>query len=146
MSGCGCYRRRSAAGPQTGIRDPCSVARVALIAVLAVPVLAAFSIAPGLVLRTAFGAEYESGDAILLTLGVAYALLALTYLAVQFLLGMGRRGPLLGLAVVALAEPLVLVALDDAETFAAAVLVLQAIAAVVALGSAFRRPRESPAR
>jgi O-antigen/teichoic acid export membrane protein len=135
--------RRAAAA-----RDPRPVlARaLALIAALAVPALAAFAVVPGLVLRTAFGADYESGDAILLTLGVAYALLAFTYLAVQFLLGMDRRGPLWGLAAVALAEPLVLAALDDADTFAAAVLVLQAIAAVVAVGSALWPPRASAAR
>ena len=135
--------RRAAAN-----RDPRPVLgrALALIAVLAVPALAAFAVVPGLVLRTAFGADYESGDAILLTLGVAYALLAFTYLAVQFLLGMDRRGPLWGLAAVALAEPLVLAALDDADTFAAAVLVLQAIAAVVAVGSALWPPRASAAR
>ena len=134
--------RRSAAA-----RDPRPVLgrALALIAVLAMPALAAFAIVPGLVLRTAFGAEYESGETILLTLGVAYALLAVTYLAVQFLLGMGRSAALWGLAAVALAEPLVLAALDDAEAFAAAVLALQAIAAVVAVGSALRRPRTSRA-
>jgi O-antigen/teichoic acid export membrane protein len=119
---------------------------VALIGVVALPALAAYAIAPGLVLRLAFGAEYESGDEILLALGVAYTLLALTYLAVQFLLGMGRRGPLWGLAAVALAEPLVLAGLDEPATFAAAVLALQAIAAVVAVGSALWRPRASPVR
>ena len=118
----------------------------ALIGVVALPALTAYAIAPRLVLRLAFGAEYESGDEILLALGVAYALLALTYLAVQFLLGMGRRGPLWGLAAVALAEPLVLAGLDEPGTFAAAVLALQAIAAVVAVGSALWPPRASPAR
>jgi O-antigen/teichoic acid export membrane protein len=135
--------RRAAAA-----RDPRPVLgrALALIAVLAVPALAAFAAAPSLVLRTAFGADYESGDDILLTLGVAYALLAFTYLAVQFLLGMDRRGPLWGLAAVALAEPLVLAALDDSATFAAAVLAIQAIAAVVAVGSALWRPRALAAR
>ena len=134
--------RRAASG-----RDPRPVLgrALALIAVLAVPVLTSFAVVPGLVLRTAFGTDYESGDAILLTLGVAYALLALTYLAVQFLLGMGRRGPLWALAAVALAEPLVLVTLDDAEAFAAAILALQAVAAFIAVGSALRSLRASPA-
>ena len=135
--------RRAAAA-----RDPRPVLgrAFALIGVVALPALTAYAIAPRLVLRLAFGAEYESGDEILLALGVAYALLALTYLAVQFLLGMGRRGPLWGLAAVALAEPLVLAGLDEPGTFAAAVLALQAIAAVVAVGSALWPPRASPAR
>ena len=135
--------RRAAAA-----RDPRPVLgrAFALIGVVALPALTAYAIAPRQVLRLAFGAEYESGDEILLALGVAYALLALTYLSVQFLLGMGRRGPLWGLAAVALAEPLVLAGLDEPGTFAAAVLALQAIAAVVAVGSALWPPRASPAR
>ena len=59
---------------------------------------------------------------------------------------MGRRGPLWGLAAVALAEPLVLAGLDEPGAFAAAVLALQAIAAVVAVGSALWPPRALPAR
>jgi O-antigen/teichoic acid export membrane protein len=123
-------------------RDPRPVLgrTFALIAAVAAPALTVYAIVPELVLRTAFGEEYASGDEILLTLGFAYALLALTYLAVQFLLGMGRSGPLWALAAVALVEPLVLAALDDLGAFAAAVLAIQAIAAGVAVGAALRRP------
>jgi O-antigen/teichoic acid export membrane protein len=113
----------------------------ALIAVVAVPALAAYAIVPGLVLRTAFGPEYESGEGILLALGVAYALLALTYLSVQFLLGIHRRGPLWGLALAALAQPLVLATLGDLDSFARSVLAIQAVAAAIAVGSALWRPR-----
>jgi O-antigen/teichoic acid export membrane protein len=121
-------------------RDPRPVLgrAFALIAVVAAPALLAYAIAPRTVLGTAFGTDYESGEAVLLVLGVAYALLALTYLAVQFLLGMGRRAPLWGLAAAVVAEPLVLAAIGDLESFALAVLVVQAVAAVVAVGSALR--------
>jgi O-antigen/teichoic acid export membrane protein len=111
----------------------------ALIGVVAVPALAVYAAVPRLVLGTAFGSEYESGDEILLLLGVAYALLALTYLAVQYLLGMHRRGPLWGLGAVAAAEALVLANLDSLRSFAVAVLVIQAAAAAVTVGAALRR-------
>jgi O-antigen/teichoic acid export membrane protein len=110
----------------------------ALIGVVALPALAAYAVVPRLVLGTAFGSEYESGDEILLVLGVAYALLALTYLSVQFLLGMGRRGPVWALAVAAVAEPVIVLATDRLSTFALAVLAVQAAAAAVAVGAALR--------
>ena len=69
--------RRAAAG---GDPRPVLARALALIGVVARAALAAFAVVPRLVLRTAFGSEYESGDEILLVLGVAYALLALTYL------------------------------------------------------------------
>jgi O-antigen/teichoic acid export membrane protein len=124
-------------------RDPRPVlARAfALVGIVAVPALIAYAIVPRLVLRTAFGSEYEPGEDILLVLGVAYALLALTYLSVQFLLGMGRRAPLWALAAAAVAEPLILVVTDTLGTFAVAVLGVQAVAAAVAVGSALRHGR-----
>jgi O-antigen/teichoic acid export membrane protein len=129
--------RRAAGG-----RDPRPVlARAfALIAVVAIPALAAYAIVPRLVLRTAFGSEYESGESILLLLGAAYGLLALTYLAVQFLLGMRRHGPLWALAAAAIAQPILLATMDGLDDFAVAVLGIQTVAAVVAVGAALRRP------
>ena len=128
--------RRLAAG-----RDPRPVLGRAfgLIAVVAAPALVAYAVVPRLVLGTAFGSEYESGESILLVLGVAYALLALTYLAVQFLLGMDRRAPLWGLAAAALAEPAILAGMDALESFAIAVLEVQAVAAALAVGTALRQ-------
>ena len=111
----------------------------ALIGIVAVPALLVYAAVPRLVLGTAFGAEYESGDEILLLLGVAYALLALTYLAVQYLLGMHRRGPLWGLAAVAAAEALVLTNLDSLRSIALAVLAVQAAAAAITVTAALRR-------
>jgi O-antigen/teichoic acid export membrane protein len=121
-------------------RDPRPVLgrAFALIAATAAPALLAYAVLPRLVLGTAFGSDYESGESILLILGIAYALLALTYLAVQFLLGMGRRAPLWGLAAAAVAEPLVLAGIGSLRPFAVAVLVVQAVAAAVAVGSALR--------
>ncbi|HET8755122.1 MAG TPA: hypothetical protein VFM58_03885 [Solirubrobacteraceae bacterium] len=128
--------RRGAAGADP---RPVLLRAFALIGVVAVPALAVYATVPRLVLGTAFGSEYESGDEILLLLGVAYALLALTYLAVQYLLGMHRRGPLWGLGAVAAAEALVLANLDSLRGFAVAVLAVQAAAAAITVGAALRR-------
>lgn len=127
--------RRAAAG---GDPRPVLARAFALIGLVAVPALAVYAVVPRLVLGTAFGSEYESGGEILLVLGVAYALLALTYLSVQFLLGMGHRGPVWGLAAAAVAEPIVLLGTDRLGTFALAVLGVQAVAAALALSAALR--------
>lgn len=130
--------RRAAAG-----RDPRTVlARaLALIAVLAVPALVIFAVIPSLLLRVAFGGDYESGDAILALLGVAFALLACTYVAVQFMLGLHRRRFVAVLAVAAVVEPVLLAGADDLTGFAVRVLAVQAAAAIaiVALGARVRR-------
>ena len=127
---------RAAAG---GDPRPVLARAFALIGVVALPALLAYALVPRLVLGTAFGSEYESGDEILLVLGVAYALLALTYLSVQFLLGMGHRRAVWWLA----AWPprrsrSSCSATDRLSTFALAVLGVQAVAAAIAVGAALR--------
>ena len=64
---------------------------LAVIGAVSACALAVFAAVPALLLRIAFGAEYESGSTVLLTLGAAYALLAATYIGVQFLLSMRQR-------------------------------------------------------
>jgi hypothetical protein len=89
-------------------------------------------------LRTAFGADYESGAGVLLQLGGAYALLAVSYLCVQFLLGLHRRAFALVLAVMAVAEPLLLLGAGDLEAFARTVL-LDGFTAVLLLAVSLAR-------
>ena len=73
-------------------------------------------------------------------LGAAYALLATTYLCVQFLLGLHRRVFVPVLAVMAAAEPLLLLGAGDLQAFARTVLLVQAVTAVLLLAlSAVRR-------
>ena len=72
------------------------------------PALAAFAIFPTLLLKIAFGPDIASGDEVLLPLGVAFALLACTYIAVQFLLGLHRRLFVAWLLIVSLLEPVLL--------------------------------------
>jgi O-antigen/teichoic acid export membrane protein len=115
---------------------PVLVRALGLIALLSIPILAIFGLVPTLLLRIAFGADYESADGILLALGAAYCLLAATYVTVQFLLGLHRRAFVLFLLVTAAAEPIVL---RDAATlgdFAWRVLVLQAVTAAGTLAVA----------
>src|SRR3954451_17874050 len=128
--------RRAAAG-----RDPREVLlkALAVIAVLSAGALAIFAAVPELLLRTAFGADYESGSTVLLQLGAAYALLAVSYLCVQFLLGLHRRAFALILAVMAVAEPLLLTGAGDLKAFAGTVLLVQAVTAVLLLGVSLAR-------
>jgi O-antigen/teichoic acid export membrane protein len=129
--------RRAAAGA-----DPRPVLGrgLALIAALSACALTIFGLVPELLLRTAFGAEYEAGADVLLTLGAAYALLAASYPCVQFQLGLHRRHFALVLAVMAVAQPLLLLGADDLAAFARTVLLVHAVTAVGLLAlSAVRR-------
>ena len=125
--------RRAATGA-----DPRAVlARgLGVIGAIAACALIVFATVPALLLRTAFGAEYETGESVLLALGAAYALLAAAYISVQFLLGLRHRWFAAALGVVALIEPILLASADDLESFASAVLLVQALAACVALSAA----------
>jgi len=135
--------RRHAAG-----RDPRGVFVRALVVVLAVgvPCLLVYAAAPKLVLKIAFGPQYESGSQALLLLTAAMTLLACTYLAVQLLLAMHARWFLAVLGVVALLEPVLLLTLgrgDDLSAFAAIVFAVQAVGAAFTLALALRPRRWS---
>lgn len=131
--------RRAAAGG-----DPRTVLVRALLVIgaLSACALTIFGLVPALLLRTAFGPAYESGADVLLTLGAAYTLLAASYLCVQFQLGLHRRAFALVLALMACAEPLLLIGANDLATFARTVLAVHAATAIVLLAlSAVRRAR-----
>jgi O-antigen/teichoic acid export membrane protein len=133
--------RRRAAG-----EDPRAVLARALgvIAAVALPALVLYAVVPRLVLRTAFGPEYEAGAGILLALGAAYALLAVTYLGVQYLLGLHLRTFLPVLVLAAAAEPAVLALSTSLRSLAVTVLAVQAAVAAVMVALAVtseRRPR-----
>ena len=132
--------RRAAAG-----HDPRIVLARALglVAILAVPALIAFAVLPRLLLTVAFGPDYKTGDEILAPLGLAYALLACTYITVQFLLGLHRRRFVAILAIAAIAEPVALASAATLREFAVRVLAVQA-AAAIALVIAGARVRRDP--
>ena len=116
--------RRAAAGLDP---RPVLVRALQIAGLIAVPALLAFAILPHLILRIAFGTAYENAAGALVVLGAAMTLLAITYLATQYLIALGRRGFLWVLAPVAVAEPIVLFAGDySLVTFALIVLGVQA--------------------
>lgn len=140
--------RRNAEGEDT---RPVLLNALAIVLVCAVPVLLIFALAPRLLLRLAFGPERLLAVDALLPLGVAFTLLAVTYLAIQYQLALRRTRFLIPLALVAAAEPALLLTSgpSDPEGFAALLLAIQAVAAGLALALAFTRGRSAtrqPAR
>ena len=91
-----------------------------LLLLVALPVLAVFTAVPATVLELVFGDRATLASNALPWLTAAMTFLALTYLALQFLLALGRKAFLVLLAVAAVAVPLV-VAARDSELAAVAV-------------------------
>lgn len=122
--------------------DPRPALRKALgiIVALATPALLIFLVMPKFLLKTAFGhPEYVQASGPLVILGAAFAVLALTYLSVQYLLALGRVVFLPVLAVVAVAELVLLLRAHTLMAFAWTVLIVQGAAAVVVLVLSLRR-------
>ena len=123
---------------------------LAVVGAVAAPMLVVYAVAPETVLRLAFGEETVIAADALFVLGCAMTLLAIGYLAVQYMLALGRMAFLPALAVVAVAEIVLLggLGLESLWTFAAVVLVVQATAAlsVLAIGllAPVRRPATAP--
>ncbi|MGH2928453.1 MAG: hypothetical protein ACRDL8_09640, partial [Solirubrobacteraceae bacterium] len=126
--------RRRAAGEDP---RPILVKALAIVAVCAVPVLAIYAFADHQLIRLVFGHDKTSAAGSLPVLGLAFTVLAATYLAIQYLLALRRTWFLLAVAVVAVAEPILLLNASHRPTsFAAVVLAIQAVGAVVAFGFA----------
>jgi O-antigen/teichoic acid export membrane protein len=117
-----------------------------IIVVCAVPVLLIFAVAAKPLLRIAFGSNRTLASSSLLVLGLAFTVLACTYLAIQYMLALKRTWFLLVIGAVAVAEPILLLnASRDPASFAAVVLAVQVVGAVLAFGMALRNPRRPPA-
>ena len=135
--------RRAAAGLDP---RPVFVRTLAILGVVAVPALLIFLAVPALLLRVAFGEEYTTAADALVLLGAAMALLAVAYLAVQYMLALRKTAFLWILGVVAVAEPFLLTAGDfDLVSFATVVFALQCVAAAGALGMALRSTHRTAA-
>ncbi|MGI8571227.1 MAG: hypothetical protein ACR2L9_01115 [Solirubrobacteraceae bacterium] len=136
--------RRRAAGEDT---RPVLAKALGIILVCAVPVLLIFAFGAKPLLRAAFGADRLLAANSLLILGVAFTVLACTYLAIQYMLALRRTGFLVFLGLVALAEPVLLLrAPQKPAGFAAVVLGIQVVGAIVAFGLALRRDSAPPQR
>jgi O-antigen/teichoic acid export membrane protein len=111
---------------------------LAVVGVVAVPMLIVYALIPETVLRLAFGPETVVASDALFVLGIAMTLLAVGYLGVQYMLALGRVAFLPALGIVAIAEIALLgmIGTKSLLTFAAIVLALQAAAAlsVLAIG------------
>ena len=129
---------RTAAG--RGAR-PVLLRASAVVATVAAPALLVMALAPELVLRLGFGPSYEIAADALPLLAVAMSVLALTYLTVNYLLAVGSSRFLAPLAVVALAEPVLLLSgsLDSLTSFATVVLLVQLAAAGAVVVPTLRR-------
>jgi O-antigen/teichoic acid export membrane protein len=130
---------------QAGLNPRAVLARaLAIIALVGLPMLAAYAAIPGLVLKVGFDVDVAGADRALVVLGAAMTLLAVASLAVQFMLAIEHYGFMWLLALVAVVEPFLL---SNAGTslvgLAAVVLALQCIAAGGMLALSLRRPREA---
>jgi O-antigen/teichoic acid export membrane protein len=114
---------------------PVLMRALSVVAVVAVPMLLVYLLIPGTVLKIAFGPDTVVAADALFILGCAMTLLAVCFLAVQYMLALGRVAFLPALAIIAVAEIVLLggLGIDSLVTFAAIVLGVQATAAVSAL-------------
>jgi O-antigen/teichoic acid export membrane protein len=132
--------RRAAAGLDP---RPVLVRALALLALVAVPSLLIFVAVPETLLRLAFGEEFVRASDALPVLGLAMTLLAVSTLAVQYMLALHHTAFLWVLGAVAVLEPVLLTAGHPGlRSFAAIVLALQCAAALASLVMGLRaRPR-----
>jgi O-antigen/teichoic acid export membrane protein len=140
--------RRRAAGEAT---RPVLARALGIILVCSVPVLLIFAFGAKTLLRLAFKTNLTHASNSLLILGIAFTVLACTYLAIQYMLALRRTGFLLFLGLVAIAEPVLLLqAPRKPAGFAAIVLAIQVVGAIVAFALALRGdgapPPESTSR
>jgi glycosyltransferase involved in cell wall biosynthesis/O-antigen/teichoic acid export membrane protein len=137
--------RRSAAGLDP---RPVLLRALAILVAIAAPALLIFALAPDLLLRLAFGPDLTLAADALIFLGLAMTLLAVAYLTVQYMVALGETRFLWVLAVVAIAEPILLSATHLTITgFAGIVFAVQCVvaASVLALGLRARRGRVAQA-
>jgi O-antigen/teichoic acid export membrane protein len=136
----------SARRGKTGVdARPILLRTLALIALVATPMVLIYAIAGEPLLRIVFGSDLTGASGALPWLGLAMSLLACTYLCVQYLLAMGRSRFIAILALAAFAEvALVIVIGDDLTRVALAVLGVQVACAAPMLLIALRGPSRVP--
>jgi O-antigen/teichoic acid export membrane protein len=122
---------------------PVLLRALGILAIVAAPALLIFAVAPKLLLRIAFGKDLTLASDALLMLGGAMTLLAVSYLAVQYMVALGEMRFLWPLAVIAVAEPFLLTTGESLTGFAAIVLAVQTVAAVAMLALGLRARRRS---
>jgi glycosyltransferase involved in cell wall biosynthesis/O-antigen/teichoic acid export membrane protein len=120
---------------------PILLRTLALIAAVAAPMVLVYSVAAKPLLSTVFGDDLTQAAGALPWLALAMALLACAYLAVQYLLAIGRIGFIGVLAPAAAVEVLLLLAVGANLTeIGVALFGLQLVCAVIVLGLSLRTP------
>jgi O-antigen/teichoic acid export membrane protein len=134
--------RRHAEGQDT---RPVLLRTLGIVLVASVPCLLIFAFGAKPLITAVFGAKKATAYQSLLPLGAAFTVLACTYLAIQYMLALKRTWFLIPLAAVAIAEPaLLLQASKNPASFAAVVLAIQAVGALLAFAMALRRDNAPP--
>jgi len=126
---------------------PVLVKALGIVAVAAVPCLLIYALVPHLLIKAAFGSKRLGAVDALFILGVAFTVLAATYLAVQYMLALKRTWFLLPLSLVAIAEPILLLEASKKPVgFATVVLGVQIAGALIAFAMALRPEKARPDR
>jgi O-antigen/teichoic acid export membrane protein len=134
--------RRRSEGEDT---RPVLLRTLGIILVCAMPCLLIFAFGSHALISAVYGAKKASASSSLLPLGAAFTVLACTYLAIQYMLALKRTWFLTAMGVVALAEPVLLLqASHRPASFAAVVLAIQAVGALVAFTIALGRRDTGP--
>lgn len=116
-----------------------------LLALVAVPMVIVYAVAGGPLLRVVFGDKAELAANALPWLGAAMSLLSITYLTLQFSLGLGRRAFVALMALAAAAVPAtVALAGDSLKSVSIGLLVLNALLAAGMLVLALRPGPANP--
>ena len=134
--------RRRAEGEDT---RPVLLRTLGIILVCAIPCLLIFAFGSHLLISAVFTAKKAGASSSLLPLGAAFTVLACTYLAIQYMLALKRTWFLIAVGVVAVAEPVLLLqASHKPASFAAVVLAIQAVGALLAFTIALGRRGTKP--
>ena len=128
--------RRAAQGEDA---RPILARTLGLIAVIAVPMVLVYAVAAGPLLSLVFGPDLTGAAGALPLLGVAMALLSVAYLAVQYMLALGKARFIWVLGAGAVAEVALLLAVGaDLNTIALVLSGLQLLCASALLALSFR--------
>jgi glycosyltransferase involved in cell wall biosynthesis/O-antigen/teichoic acid export membrane protein len=126
---------------------PVLIRTLALIGALALPMVLVYAVAARPLLETVFGESFGPAAGALPWLAVAMALLACAYLAVQYLLALGKAAFIVVLGIAAAAEPLLLLVIGaQLRDIALALFGLQLALAVAVVAISFRSAAHPAAR
>lgn len=118
-----------------------------LIGALALPMVLLYAVAARPLLEIVFGESFGPAAGALPWLGIAMTLLACAYLAVQYLLALGKAAFIVVLGIAAVAEPLLLLVIGaHLRDVALALFGLQLALAVIVMAISFRSAAHPPPR